>query len=96
MNLFRNIYYIIPCTFFLLLSIYPIPNTLAQCIPASADICKNANVLCSLDELNGYSCSNPAYSNPTGCTPLCPRGGASQNNAWWAFVTEGGNGIHYI
>jgi len=90
MNLFRNIYYIIPCTCFLLLSIYTIPNTLAQCIPASADICKDANVLCSLDELNGYSCSNPAYSNPTGCTPLCPMGGSSQNTAWWAFVTEGG------
>jgi len=91
MNLFRNIYYIIPCTLFLLLSIYTIPNTLAQCIPASADICKDANVLCSLDELNGYSCSNPVYSNPTGCTPLCPGGGASHNTAWWAFVTEGGN-----
>jgi uncharacterized repeat protein (TIGR01451 family) len=90
MNLFKNIYYIIPCTFFLLLSIYTIPNTLAQCIPASADICKDANVLCSLDELNGYTCSNLNYSNPTGCSPLCPSGGSTQNTAWWAFVTDGG------
>ncbi len=64
---------------------------LAQCTPPSADNCQDANVLCSLDEVNGYSCSNPNYSNPTGCSPLCPSGGGAHNTAWWAFVCDGGN-----
>ncbi|HMZ40827.1 MAG TPA: hypothetical protein PK099_11050 [Saprospiraceae bacterium] len=63
----------------------------AQCTPASADNCEDANVLCSLDEVNGYTCQNPDYSNPTGCTPLCPSGGGAHNTSWWAFVTNGGN-----
>lgn len=54
---------------------------LAQCTPPSADNCQDANVLCSLDEVNGYSCSNPNYSNPTGCSPLCPSGGGAHNTA---------------
>ncbi|MBK9717294.1 MAG: T9SS type A sorting domain-containing protein [Saprospiraceae bacterium] len=62
----------------------------SQCTPPSADNCEDANVLCSLDELNGYTCSNPNYSNPTGCSPLCPSGGGAHNTTWWAFVTEGG------
>ncbi len=62
----------------------------AQCTPPSADNCEDANVLCSLDEVNGYTCSNPNYSNPTGCSPLCPSGGGAHNTAWWAFVCDGG------
>ncbi len=73
------------CIFFLVAS-----KSIAQCTPPSADNCEDANVLCSLDELNGYSCLNPNYSNPTGCSPLCPSGGGAHNTAWWAFVTEGG------
>ncbi|MEO6189848.1 MAG: T9SS type A sorting domain-containing protein [Saprospiraceae bacterium] len=61
------------------------------CTPPSADNCEDANVLCSLDEVNGYTCSNPDYSNPTGCTPLCPNGGVTHLTSWWAFVTNGGN-----
>ncbi|MDQ3142203.1 MAG: gliding motility-associated C-terminal domain-containing protein [Bacteroidota bacterium] len=63
----------------------------AQCTPPSADECEQANVLCSLDEVNGYACANTTYSNPTGCTPLCPTGGAPHNTGWWAFVTDGGS-----
>ncbi|NOT37861.1 MAG: hypothetical protein HOP11_10830 [Saprospiraceae bacterium] len=63
----------------------------AQCIPASADVCEEAKVLCSRDEMNGYTCRNINYSNPTGCSPLCPSGGAPHNTSWWAFVTDGGN-----
>lgn len=67
------------------------PNqSIAQCTPPSADYCEGANLLCSLDELNGYSCSNPNYSNPTGCSPLCPSGGGAHNTAWWSFVCDGG------
>ncbi|MCC6844118.1 MAG: T9SS type A sorting domain-containing protein [Saprospiraceae bacterium] len=62
----------------------------SQCVPPSADNCNEANVLCSLDEVNGYSCRNPSYSNPTGCSPLCPSGGTSYNASWWAFVCDGG------
>ncbi len=64
---------------------------LAKCTPASSDYCKDANVLCSLDELNGYSCANIEYSNPSGCAPLCPSGAVAHNTSWWAFVTNGGN-----
>ncbi|MEO6189664.1 MAG: hypothetical protein ABIO44_04105, partial [Saprospiraceae bacterium] len=63
----------------------------SQCTPPSSDNCEDANVLCSLDEVNGYSCKNTDYSNPTGCIPLCPSGGTPQNTGWWAFVTNGGS-----
>ncbi|MBK7812303.1 MAG: gliding motility-associated C-terminal domain-containing protein [Saprospiraceae bacterium] len=66
-------------------------NLNAQCTPPAADDCADASVLCSLAEVNGYCCSNVDYSNPTGCSPLCPSGGAPHNTGWWAFVTEGGS-----
>ncbi|NOT37256.1 MAG: T9SS type A sorting domain-containing protein [Saprospiraceae bacterium] len=76
---------------FFFLSILSFEIVKGQCTPASADNCEDANVLCSLDEVNGYTCSNIDYSNPTGCSPLCPSGGVLNNTSWWAFVTEGGN-----
>lgn len=63
----------------------------SQCTPPSADNCEDANVICSLNELDGYTCQNTDYSNPTGCSPLCPSGGGAHNTGWWAFVTNGGN-----
>ncbi|MEO6691814.1 MAG: hypothetical protein ABIO44_05685, partial [Saprospiraceae bacterium] len=63
----------------------------AQCAPASSESCELSNVICSLDELNGYSCKNTEKSNSTGCKPLCPSGGVPNNTSWWAFVTQGGN-----
>jgi gliding motility-associated-like protein len=63
---------------------------ISQCIPPSSDKCEDANIICSLDELNGYTCQNPNYSNPTGCSPLCPAGGGAHNTGWWAFVCDGG------
>ncbi len=77
--------------FFFLISAIGYQSLWAQCTPAAADNCEDANVLCSLDEVNGYTCKNPDYSNPTGCSPLCPTGGGAHNTAWWAFVTNGGN-----
>ena len=62
----------------------------SQCTPAAADACDGAAVLCSLDELSGYTCSNTTASNPTACLP-CNGGGAPHNSSWWAFVTDGGN-----
>ncbi|MEP7197915.1 MAG: T9SS type A sorting domain-containing protein [Saprospiraceae bacterium] len=63
----------------------------AQCVPAYSDNCEESSVLCSLAELNGYSCTSLDYSNPTGCSPLCPSGGVASRTIWWSFVTNGGN-----
>jgi hypothetical protein len=62
----------------------------AQCEPEAGYMCDEANVFCSLDELNGYTCSNTTSVNPTACLP-CNGGGAPHNSSWWAFVTDGGN-----
>lgn len=75
----------------IVLSLVQYQDIHAQCTPASADNCEDANVLCSLSEVNGYTCMNTDYSNPTGCSPLCPSGGGAHNTGWWAFVTNGGN-----
>ena len=77
--------------FFLVFFSFYTSRIVAQCTPPAADLCEDANVLCSLSEVNGYCCSNPDYSNPTGCSPLCPSGGAPHNTSWWAFVTQGGS-----
>ncbi len=62
------------------------------CNPPGADDCESSNVLCSLDELDGYQCSNPDSDNPTGSTPLCLGVGKPHNTVWWAFI-GGGNTI---
>ncbi|MFZ1296626.1 MAG: hypothetical protein WAT16_01170, partial [Saprospiraceae bacterium] len=55
-----------------------------------AEECELANVLCSLDEVNGYACNNPStIASP--CQPLCSQGGVGHNTSWWAFVSQGGN-----
>lgn len=61
----------------------------AQCTPKSANQCKNVQVLCSLDELNGYTCKNTS-AIPSPCYPLCSQGGIPHNTSWWGFVTQGG------
>ncbi|MBK9108252.1 MAG: T9SS type A sorting domain-containing protein [Saprospiraceae bacterium] len=62
----------------------------SQCTPPMAEICEDANVLCSLDDLNGYACNNPS-TIPSPCSPLCSQGGVGHNTSWWGFVTQGGN-----
>ncbi len=59
------------------------------CNPPGADDCESSNVLCSLAELDGYSCSNPDADNPTGATPLCFGTGKPHNTVWWAFIGGG-------
>ncbi|MGB3132479.1 MAG: hypothetical protein WBB26_12425, partial [Saprospiraceae bacterium] len=61
----------------------------SQCVPEAADACDGALVLCSLDELNGFRCTNSSLINPTACLP-CNGTGAPNNSSWWAFVAEGG------
>ncbi len=61
-----------------------------NCNPPAADDCENSYVLCGLSELDGYACSNPDISNPTGPFPtLCFGQGVSHNTNWWAFVGNG-------
>jgi hypothetical protein len=62
----------------------------AQCTPPMAEICDDASVICSLAELNGYSCNNPSIIGSQ-CSPLCSQGGVGHNTSWWGFVTRGGN-----
>ena len=66
----------------------------AQCVPPATDDCSSANVLCSLDEVNGYCCQNTSdiHSDlyPCGSGSLCSSGGGPHNTSWWAFVTTGG------
>ncbi|MEO6189304.1 MAG: hypothetical protein ABIO44_02040, partial [Saprospiraceae bacterium] len=66
-------------------------NIFGQCTPAASDSCETANVLCSLDQVNGYKCKNTDISNQSGCKPLCPSGGVPNNTSWWAFVSGGGD-----
>ncbi|MEO6692675.1 MAG: hypothetical protein ABIO44_10075 [Saprospiraceae bacterium] len=63
---------------------------IAQCTPASSSNCKDAYILCSVDDLNGYACNLSKNSDSKGCFPLCPSGGIPNNTAWWAFVSNGG------
>jgi hypothetical protein len=63
----------------------------SQCTPASETNCEDAKVLCSLTELNGFTCRLSSASNTAGCMPICPSGGAPENIEWWAFISEGGN-----
>lgn len=65
-------------------------EVIAQCNPPSSDTCLQAYVFCSLDDFNNYKCKNNSEINESGCTPLCPEGGLTNNVSWWAFVTEGG------
>ncbi|MFN8281038.1 MAG: hypothetical protein U0V49_12240 [Saprospiraceae bacterium] len=62
-----------------------------QCDPPAANSCDSANVLCSLDDVDGYTCKNTDIPNDAGCRPLCPTGGIPNNTSWWGFVTNGGN-----
>lgn len=57
----------------------------AQCTPPVAETCDEASVLCSLNELNGYTCNNPS-TVPFPCDKI--RKG--YNTSWWGFVSHGG------
>ncbi len=62
---------------------------LAQCSPPMAESCEEAQIICSIDELNGYTCNNPS-TIPSPCSPLCSQGGVGHNTSWLAFVSDGG------
>lgn len=70
---------------------FDISNVNSQCVPASSDNCWSAEsqVLCTLNELNGYTCTTPSAYNPTACLP-CNGSGTPNNSQWWAFVRPEG------
>ncbi|MEO6692535.1 MAG: hypothetical protein ABIO44_09370, partial [Saprospiraceae bacterium] len=65
--------------------------TIGQCLPASNGICDGTPVLCSANELNGYSCQLSGLINWPSCDPVCPSGGKAYNTEWWRFWSFGGN-----
>ncbi len=78
--------------FLLSLSLNTLRLQAQSCNPPSADTCEYSNILCGLEELDGYKCSNPNYENPTGPQPsLCFGQGVTHNTNWWAFVGNGTN-----
>lgn len=75
--------------FIICLYFIPTYTLKSQCSPPMAETCDEAFAICSLSELNGYSCNNPS-SVPSSCSPLCSNGGVGHNTSWWAFVCNGG------
>ncbi len=76
-----------------LLSTFVVDNgpILGQCDPPPSETCDGASLFCSLDEMNGYTCTNPSMTrdaNRPGCARCCPPG---SNRTWWSFVSDGGN-----
>ncbi|MFZ1255382.1 MAG: hypothetical protein WAR77_03475 [Saprospiraceae bacterium] len=63
---------------------------MAQCSPPMSQTCSNANILCSLDEIDGLTCSSSS-TIPSSCSPICSQGGQSENTSWWGFLGNGGN-----
>ncbi len=57
----------------------------AQCAPIAVDHCVEAEVLCSILEMNNYSCQNKSKI-PGECLP----DGIGENTDWWAFQSKGG------
>jgi hypothetical protein len=78
--------------FFLLFISIEIQKVFSQCTPPMAEVCEDVQILCSLDELNGYACNNPSVI-PSPCSPLCSQGGVGHNTSWWGFVSSGGNAV---
>ncbi len=79
----------------ILLVFVEIEKLSAQCTPPMSQTCDSVQVICSLDELNGYTCSNTSLI-PSHCMPLCSQGGKGINTSWWGFVTQGGNVQIYL
>lgn len=85
-----NIFYFIRAIFFLIFVLTEYEKILGQCNPPPAETCEEASLFCSLDEMNGYSCSTTSTTLGT-CRPGCAFGGGVGYRTWWAFVSQGGN-----
>jgi hypothetical protein len=62
--------------------------TTAQC--PGAEICEDSYVFCSLDQLNGFSCSTPSQTKDN-CRSGCAGNSGVSNRTWWALISNGGN-----
>jgi gliding motility-associated-like protein len=76
------------CTLFYILSSDALP---AQCTNGTQPecACETAPILCSIDELDGYTFSMTSFQHPDdGPTPICPGADLSQSNnpTWFAFT----------
>lgn len=74
----------------LFLSLAGLDKLAAQCSPAMGTTCANAPFFCSLEEIDGYTCSNTS-NTPSTCSPICSQGGQAENTNWIGFFTNGGN-----
>src|SRR6187402_811727 len=88
----RNIRILPPLNFILtLLFIWTSLILSAQCTNGTQPECKcsTAPVLCTIDELDGYTFSMASYMHPNdGPSPICPGANMSQTNnpTWFAFT----------
>lgn len=62
-----------------------LPVLCAQCTPPATDQCILTQTLCSIDELNGYACTNNSKI-ASECLPDY----IGENTDWWAFNSKGG------
>jgi gliding motility-associated-like protein len=80
-----------PYCLLLLLFIFSIQNLSAQCTNGNQPECEceTAPVLCTIDELDGYTFSMDDYQHPNdGPSPICDDANMSQTNnpTWFAFT----------
>ncbi|HRI01521.1 MAG TPA: T9SS type A sorting domain-containing protein [Saprospiraceae bacterium] len=55
-----------------------------QCLPGPGDACGVNRPFCSINALDGYSCTtNPDFGGS--CKPNCPGGGVHSGSRWWSF-----------
>ncbi|MEO6691669.1 MAG: hypothetical protein ABIO44_04950, partial [Saprospiraceae bacterium] len=74
--------------FSLLLISIKTENIFAQC--PGGETCEEAYLFCSLEEMNGFSCTLTS-TTPTSCRQGCVGFGSGGSREWWAFVCQGGN-----
>jgi len=78
-------------TFLLLFFVFSAHSLKAQCNNGSQPECKcsTAPVLCTIDELDGYTFSMASFQHPNdGPSPICPGANMTQTNnpTWFAFT----------
>lgn len=72
-------------TLLLLLGFVSIPIIRSQCTPPATEQCILTQTLCSINDLNGYTCSNKSKT-ASECLPDY----IGENTDWWAFNSKGG------
>lgn len=70
---------------YLIFGMRSLPVLCAQCTPPATDQCILTQPLCSIDELNGYACTNNSKI-ASECLPDY----IGENTDWWAFNSKGG------